>query len=237
MLITDKSVYKKVNQMLKINEMIFENNPGLVIGVIAAKGIDNNGNVNPRTAEVTARIRERYTIENLGNEPKINSWREAYKKFGAKPKEHRSSVENLYRLVLNGRELREINKLVDIYNYISLKYMLPVGGEDLDKVKGEIELTYVADNEKPILLLGDSEPKTPKKGEIIYKDDNGAICRRFNWREAERTKLTEGTKNCVLVIEGLPPANKSDVELALNEMAELIKENCGGTCELKMFYK
>lgn len=218
--------------MIKVNKELFANNPGLVLGVLKFQDINNHGIVNLDFGSITDTIRKKYTsIENIQNEPKLNSWRNAYIKFGAKPKEHRSSVENLYRLIIGGRVLRSINKLVDIYNYISLKYMVPVGGEDLDNVKGEIELTYANENETPILLLGDNEPKQPKKGEVIYKDENGAICRRFNWREAERTKLTEETKNCVLVVEGLPPVNKSEVELALNEMAELIKEKCGGSYE------
>jgi DNA/RNA-binding domain of Phe-tRNA-synthetase-like protein len=217
--------------MIKVNQKIWDNHIGLKIGVLVVKNCNNtrvSQEIMNLIKEYQEIIKGNYASETLSQEPKINAWRKAYFSFGAKPKEHKSSVENLYKMVLNRVELRHINKIVDIYNYISLKYMLPVGGEDLDKIKGEIELTYVGEREKPILLLGDKEPKTPKPGEVIYKDEEGAICRRFNWREADRTKLTEETKNVVLVVECLPPADESELNAALIEIKELSKKYCGG---------
>lgn len=155
-------------------------------------------------------------------------WRKAYSAFGAKPKEHKSSVENLYRLVLRGVNLRHINNIVDIYNFISLKHMLPVGGEDIDKIKGKVVLTFAGPDEAPVLLLGDKEPRPPHNGEVIYKDDVSAICRRWNWREAERTKLTEETKNCILVIEGFNNVGDIEVENATMELKALVQKFCGG---------
>ena len=63
---------------------------------------------------------------------------------------------------------------------------------------------------------------------LIYKDNNGAICRRWNWKEADRTKLTEQTKNCILVIEALPPVDEQELKQATDELASLVKKYCGG---------
>ncbi len=131
-------------------------------------------------------------------------------------------------MVLQGVQLRHISKLVDIYNFISLKHMLPAGGEDLDKAKGDILLTFAGANEAPVLLLGEKEPRPPHEGEVIYMDGISTICRRWNWREADRTKLTEETKNCILVIEGLPPITKEEIENATRELSELVQKFCGG---------
>ena len=174
------------------------------------------------------RIREERSLDTLSAHKSIALWRAAYVSFGAKAKEHRSSVENLYRLALEGKELRHVNTLVDIYNFISLKYMLPVGGEDLDKIKGDISLTFAGANEPAVLRLGDKEPRATHEGEVIYKDDEGAICRRWNWKECERTKLTEQTTNAVFVIEAIALIAKEEVKLALDELAELVKKYCGG---------
>ncbi len=214
-----------------IDQKIFEKFPGLNIGIIIARGVDNTGieeEIQNRLREEEKRIRENYDIETLSQNPKIDVWRKAYSVFGAKPKDHRSSIENLYRLVLEGISLRRINNLVDIYNLISLKYMLPVGGEDLDMIRGDVALTFAGPNEAPVLLLGDKDSRPPHDGEVIYKDDVSAICRRWNWREADRTKLTEETKNCVLVIEGLPPVTKEDIESATQGLKEIVQEFCGG---------
>ena len=216
----------------KIDSKIFDAFPGLGIGVIIAKGVNNSGiddGVQAMLSEQVKRIRTAHNLEALPQEPKIDTWRKAYTKFGGKPKENRSSVENLHRLILRGTDLRHINKLVDAYNLISLKHMVPVGGEDIDKMQGDIILTFAGQNEVPVLLLGDKEPRPPHAGEVIYKDGVSTICRRWNWREADRTKLTEGTKNCILVIEGLPPVTKNEIETATSELSDLIKKSCGGT--------
>lgn len=215
----------------KIDGKVFEKFNGLNIGVVIARGIDNTNSCEEIATEIRnheKEIREKYNIETLSQTPKIDVWRKAYSAFGAKPKENKSSVENLYRMVLQGKTLRHINNLVDIYNFISLKHTLPAGGEDIDKMEGDIFLTFAGKNEPPLLLLGDPDPRPPHEGEVIYKDDISAICRRWNWREADRTKLTVGTKNCILVVEGLPPVAKGEIENATKELNGLVQKHCGG---------
>lgn len=215
----------------KIDIQIFEKFPGLNVGVLFCKNINNEGvseEVIKLIREREGKIKSQLNPETLSQNPKINVWREAYRAFGAKPKKYKSSVESLYRRTLKGEELRHINKIVDIYNYISLKHMLPAGGEDLDRVQGDIHLTIAEKNEPSVLLLGDIEARPPHEDEIIYKDEISAICRIFNWREADRTKFTEETKNAVLVIEGLPPIIKEDVERILEETRQLVERFCGG---------
>lgn len=108
----------------KIDHKIFEKFPSLTIGVVICKNLDNSGKqeeVQKEIREQENHIRAKYNTETLSQTPKIDVWRKTYSAFGAKPRENKSSVENLYRLVLQGVNLRHINKLVDIYNFISLK--------------------------------------------------------------------------------------------------------------------
>lgn len=215
----------------KIDNKIIEKFQDLTIGVVICKNMNNSGNEEEIQKEIRAQeknIRAKYNTKTLSQNPKIDIWRKTYSSFGAKPKENKSSVENLYRLVLQGVNLRHINKLVDIYNLISLKNMVPAGGEDTDKIQGDIILTFADPNEPAVLLLGDKEPRPPHAGEVIYKDDVSAICRRWNWREADRTKLTEETKNCILVIEGLPPVTKHEIEIVTTELKKRVQKFCGG---------
>ena len=217
---------------LEIDRRIFAKFPGLAVGGVVVKSCDNTG-VTPapvceRTAAVSGRLRASLSLEAIAEEPRLAAWRSAYAAFHGEPKKNRSSVESLCRLVLSGRELRSINKLVDIYNMISLEHLLPVGGEDLDVVSGDILLTFAGAAEPAVLLLGDKEPHAPHAGEVIYKDTVSAICRRWNWREADRTKLTEKTANCILVLEGLPPVEKAALAAAAKELAEYVQQYCGG---------
>jgi len=218
---------------LKIDPKIFELYPDVLLGVAVLHNIDNKGEGEGLSQGL--REEEKQAIEKVGNvpvaeHPNIVSWREAYRKFGAKPKDYPSSIENLIRRILKGEQVRHINKLVDVYNVISLRYLVPVGGEDMDKIKGDVLLTIAGNNERAIFLLGEKEARPPYANEVIYKDDNGAICRRWNWKEADRTKLTEDTKDAVMVIEGLPPVGREQIQTALSELAELLKKYCN--CEV-----
>ena len=214
-----------------IAEEIFKKFPHLNAGVVVSKGIDNRGTNQDvldmiRVAE--GEMRAKFGAQPVSTHPKIEVWRKTYSSFGVNPKEHLSSVENLYRLVLKGVSIRHINNLVDIYNLISLKHMVPLGGEDLDKIKGDIKLTTAGPNEPSVLLLGDKEARPPHENEIIYKDDISAICRRLNWREADRTKFTEETTNAVLVAEGLAPVKSDEIQKIVNELVGYVNNFCGG---------
>jgi DNA/RNA-binding domain of Phe-tRNA-synthetase-like protein len=217
--------------LLTITAAIFEKFPETRLGVVVAKGINNRG----QHAEVLEllRLEQNAIPERIGStpvmeHPHIAPWREAYRAFGAKPKDHPSSVENLLRRVLKGNTISHINTVVDIYNAISLRHLVPVGGEDLDTLQGDILLTTATDHETPVTLLGEKEARPPYPGEVIYKDDLGAICRRWNWKEADRSKLTESTKNLFFVIETLPPISQETLEGATRELATLVNTYCGG---------
>ena len=216
---------------LIISDTIFEDFPGLILGVVILHDIDNSQN----KAEITELLRQaeagltgKFGDTPVIEHPHVAIWREAYRKFGAKPKDYPSSVENLTRRVLNGTVIGHINNLVSLYNTISLRHILPVGGEDLDKIVSDVLLTRAGHDEPAILLLGEKEARAPHAGEIIYKDAAGAICRRWNWKEADRTKLTPETKNAFLVIESLPPVSRDVVEAASRDLAELVERYCGG---------
>ncbi|HTG32511.1 MAG TPA: phenylalanine--tRNA ligase beta subunit-related protein [Thermoanaerobaculia bacterium] len=210
---------------------IFERYPEVVLGVITVHGIDNSRAGDALSGPLCheeERVRAALAGTQISEHPHIAPWREAYRKFGAKPKDHPSSIENLVRRVLKGQSVPHINPLVDLYNTISLRHLVPVGGEDLDRVQGDVRLTLATDHEPPVYLLGEPEARPPKPGEVIYKDDLGTLCRRWNWKEAERTKLTAATRHAFLVIEGLPPAGRDLVAQAAEELAALIREHCGG---------
>lgn len=217
----------------QISPQIFQNYENLVIGVLIVKNIDNSGS-NPELTtllrEAEKHVREIPGIEPVNSYPKIESWREAHRKFGSSPKKAAPSVQAIVRRVVKGGELPNINKLVDLYNYISLKYVITAGGEDLDQCVGDIQLAY-ADGSEEFIELGATENNPPEQGEVVYKDDKGVICRKFNWREGDRTKLTEQTKNAVLVLEGLSPVTREKISEALQELKELVEKHCGGKAE------
>jgi len=223
-----------------VSKNILDKFPETIIGVIIVKGLNNekhNEEITKLLREVEEKTRnENANLESTSSHPNIISWRQAYKEFGADPHAYRCSSEALLKRVVKRQELWQINKLVDLYNYISLKYMTPVGGEDLDKVQGDIYLDFAKGDEQ-FIRLGGEENEPPLSGEVVYKDDVGVMCRRWNWREADRTKLSEETKNSILVIEGLSPMTLEKVEEATKELEELVKKFCGGQTAYKILHK
>lgn len=216
---------------LRIDPRIFDEFPGVRVGVLFADDVDNSGDppeLRTLLATEQRRVAESLAGINVIEHSRIAPWRDAYRRFGAKPKKYRSSIENLVRRVLKGGALPSINPLVDLYNVISLRHLVPVGGEDLDCIAGDLVLTFAGDSEPPALLLGEGQPRSPHPGEVIYKDDAGAVCRRWNWKEADRTKLTAATRRAVLVIEALPPVDEAMLDAALADLAELVEGFCGG---------
>lgn len=206
--------------------------PKAKIGIIICKDIDNSIKDEEKYKDMIS-VSEKEALKHLTNEEfssndAIKVWREAFQKF-KKKKGARSSIEALLKRINNGNHLGTINPLVDIYNSISLKYAMPCGGEDIDTFVGDIRLTKAIGNED-FVTLGTDKSEPPYEGEIVYKDDKGAICRSFNWREAVRTMLTENTRNAFLCIELVDESRQKEFENALNDLENLVKENLGGTC-------
>lgn len=208
----------------KISKVLFEQFPSLQIAVLKLKDLDNK-NSNPKIItklrKLELEIREKYNSDSLSNLPEIQTWREAYSSFGAKPKKYKSSIEALLRRVIAGEEIPNINPLVDAYNYISLKYLLPLGADDLDKITESINLTYTSGEEK-FTVIGSEETKQVNRGEVAYKmGDKTILCRRWNWREGDQTKITNESKNAIIYLESLLE-DKSVLKKAVSELQKLL---------------
>ncbi|WP_186430377.1 B3/4 domain-containing protein [Clostridium sp. BSD9I1] len=210
--------------------------PNAKIGIVTCRGIDNCIKDKDQYAEMISEA-EKEALKHLQSEEfsknaVVKVWREAFQKFKTK-KGARSSIEALLKRVHNGNHIGTINPLVDIYNSISLRYALPCGGEDIDTFAGCIRLTTAEGNEN-FVTLGTDKSEPPYEGEIIYKDNEGAICRCWNWREAVRTMLTENTTNTFLCIELIDESRVTEFENALKDLAKAVQDNLGGTSKISI---
>ncbi|GGO41099.1 phenylalanine--tRNA ligase beta subunit-related protein [Streptomyces lasiicapitis] len=156
-------------------------------------------------------------------DPHMAAWRAAYTAFGAKPSRTRNSAEALAKRALADGGLPRINTLVDVYNAISVAHLIPVGGEDLDRIKGDMRLVRAAGDEDFVTMAG-GEPvvEHPEPGEVVWRDEEGVTCRRWNWRQGPRTRLTEETTNAIFLLEGMGP--DAGLVAAGAELAELLEK-------------
>ena len=204
--------------------------------VLYAKNLENrasdaSSSALHEKAEKTARAL--FLDGKASEHPHIVAWRNAFQNFGVKPSKMLCSSEALISRVLKGNELPRINWLTDVYNAISVRYVLPIGGEDWDVAVGSQHLR-IADGSELFDTMKDGVPfnDSPQAGEVVWADDAGVTCRAWNWRQCVRTRLTKNTKNAYFVLDSLEPNSTQKLLEAASELETAIKAN-SPACELE----
>lgn len=199
---------------------IFALRPDYRVMLLAVDGIvpgpsDEASDALLRTAEAAA-------VEALGDKQPdqlshVAPWRDAYRAFGAKPQRTRNSLEALLRRAATG--LPRMNRLTDLYNAVSVLHQVPLGGEDLARYAGPPRLIRAAGDE-PFDTVADGEVviEHPEPGEVVWCDDAGVTCRRWNWRQARRTQLTDDTVTALFILDALAPMTDEDLHAATDDL-------------------
>jgi DNA/RNA-binding domain of Phe-tRNA-synthetase-like protein len=209
---------------------VFELFPGYVRGLVIAQDVKNGSSPDELVRllrEAEESVRGRLNLEKLAEDNHIQPWREAYRKFGAKPSEFRSSIEAMVRRALRNDPLPSINALVDIGNLLSLRHLLPVGSHAVDVLDEDMDLR-LATGEEDFVAFGSDQHENPLKGEVIFAEGNTVLTRRWTWRQANRTLTLPETRAVEFNVDGMPPAKVADVEKVCQETIELVERFCGG---------
>jgi DNA/RNA-binding domain of Phe-tRNA-synthetase-like protein len=152
--------------------------------------------------------------------PHVAAWREAYRAFGAKPKRTRNSLEALLRRAPSG--LPRVNRLTDIYNAFSVLHQIPLGGEDLTRYAGSPRLIRATGDESFDTVADGvavtEHPEHPEAGEVVWCDDAGVTCRRWNWRQGRRTQLREDTSTALFILDALHPVTGEELHAAADDL-------------------
>ncbi|MFG2769754.1 B3/4 domain-containing protein [Streptomyces sp. NPDC048350] len=202
--------------------------PGFTHLAIEAHGLVNGPSDEASSAlldDAARRLAERLAGGTPDKDPHIAAWRAAYAAFGAKPSRTRNSAEALARRALADGGLPRINRLVDAYNAISVAHLIPVGGEDLDRIQGAMSLVRATGDEPFVTVAGGEETvERPEPGEIVWRDEAGVTCRRWNWRQGPRTRIDDDTVNAVFLLESLTPMTRDELIAAGTELAEALEK-------------
>ena len=202
--------------------------PGFTYLTVEARGLVNGESNEDSSAlldDATRRLVARLDGRAPHEDPHVAAWRDAYTAFGAKPSRTRNSAEALARRALTDAGLPRINVLVDLYNAISVAHLIPVGGEDTDRIQGAMRLVRSTGQEPFRTVAGGEEAvEHPEPGEVVWCDDEGVTCRRWNWRQGVRTRLTEESVNALFLLEALAPMTIGELEAAGIELAESLEK-------------
>jgi DNA/RNA-binding domain of Phe-tRNA-synthetase-like protein len=213
-----------------VTREVFALFPDYIRGVVLARGIDNHGE-NERLVQLLRGAEQEATqnaaLLEIKSHPRLASWRQAYAKFGINPNKYYSSIESLCRRARRGDQLSYISTAVALFNYFSLKYIVPSGADDLAAVKGDLRLT-IAKGDELFTPFNAETVEHPIAGEVIYVDDAIVMCRCWNWRQGDQTKLNPDTRNIAINVDCLPPITGDEANNLTAELARLVKEFCGG---------
>lgn len=216
--------------IFKIDSEVSDLLPSLFVAMPVIKGFDNTkGKVEAlallRQAEIN--LRPTMTLESFLKDSRVTTYLEAFRKFGTDPEIRRPAHVALAKRTLEGNDLPDINPVVNIYNAISLKYLVPLGCENLDMVRGLYHL-YIAKGGESWIPIGSDQPKPALPGELVWGDEVDVSTRALNWRQCDRTKMTDVTTNGFFIMEGFTGVNKPVIEMAASEVISAIMKICGG---------
>ncbi len=214
-----------------IQKELFDLLPDLTIGMVVATGVDNthpHQEIETLLAQAIDDLKKTFGADKAQEHPRIKPWRAAFSKLGISGSKFPSSIESMARRILKGDLFPKINPLVDLYNSISLKYLVPMGGHDLDTLEGNIYLRF-AEGWEPFTPMGGGETVIVPKGELVYRDDREVLTRNWVWRQCEKDKTTEKTKNIFIPIDVLGEVGREPAGEIICELSELIPKYLGGT--------
>ncbi|MFJ8005406.1 B3/B4 domain-containing protein [Streptomyces fagopyri] len=202
--------------------------PGFTHVAVEAYGLVNGPSTEGTSAlldDAARRLAGRLDGRAPHEDPHMAAWRDVYTAFGSKPSRTRNSAEALARRALTDAGLPRINVLVDLYNAMSVAHLIPVGGEDIERVSGGMRLVRATGDEEFVTVTGGAETvEHPDAGEVVWRDGVGVTCRRWNWRQGPRTRLTEQSTSAIFLLEGLAPMPVAETGAAAAELAELLEK-------------
>lgn len=207
----------------RIAPEIFALRPDFMALSIVVEGASNTASTAFSRAQLTS------AAGSLGSAPwaeaHLNAWRETYRAFGAKPQRTPCSAEALRKRCERDGTVPASNAVVDLYNAVSLRFAIPVGGEDAASYVGSPQLVRATGAES-FDTMADGQPKleTVETGEVVWRDNLGATCRRWNWRQGTRTRITEASTSLWFVLERLEPMPSEALFTAGKELVEALQQ-------------
>ncbi|MBS0949014.1 B3/4 domain-containing protein [Weissella minor] len=214
---------------VQIDESFWELFPEGQVNVLVLHDINNTGLDSDKYQAILEDAEEQakqyLTADVFSENAVVQSWRESYQAF-KKKKGARASIEALLKRVSQGKGVGTINPLVDLYNSVSMRFAVPVGGEDLSAIEGDLHLG-MAQGGEAFYPLGDDQNEPALPGEIIYSDAAGAVCRCLNWRDGKRTMLTETTTDAIMFMEATNALQKENLDTAMDSLQRVIARELG----------
>lgn len=216
----------------KIEKKILDAGNGLYTGAVYAEGL-SNCNGNDQITELLRSEVERAFADLSDKSVKeckeLDIYRNALKNVGINPSKYPCSIEAILTRISKKGEFPSLSPVVDLGNYISIKYRIPVGVHDTDTLDGDLCVRFSDENDcmNEENSIGSD---TLKIGEPVYACGDSVRTRRWLWRQMPAGRVDENSKNFIFPIDGFTD-NKDVIDQAVEELSGLIKRFFGVDCE------
>ena len=211
---------------IEITSELFDKFGNISVGAIVAKTLLSDSiQENIIQSEIDAAIIKGKEVlsqhESLDSIPYIVDWRNIYKKMGCSTSKI-SSIESLYSYLSDKNSLPNILPMVNLYNSISCYYGLPMAGYDYDNISDNCVFLRPAKKKEQFKPLGLNQIEKTKNGEIVYADNEKVICRYWNNKDCDQTKLLSSTNNYLFIIDGAPSVNREVLKSAIDKLSNVL---------------
>jgi DNA/RNA-binding domain of Phe-tRNA-synthetase-like protein len=211
------NVYDEIHALnIDVNFIIFQN--------IQNKKSDESFDVFQQ--QVLSELTSTLSKEQLKNDPVLEGYRDLRTAVGLSRSKNVCSSEALLNYLLKKQTLPQINLLVNIYNMLSVKTHISIGAHNLDSIDQYMDFRLTNGNEK-FIPMGETESVEIKKGEYAYIDGSDEILCRLDYRQCNKTKITEDTQSCLFIVQGNPNTNKEEINIVTEELVKLVNQFCG----------
>ena len=215
---------------IRINKKIFEQYPTFRRGIVVARNIDNQ----EPSREIEDILNDAVSTAalqpvDLKTDPRTLTWNDAHRQFGSNPNKFLPAhCALLKRVQKPGVQLPLINKVVAIMNINSIRDVIPVGGDDVLRAAGSLELRYADGSESFTPLANPDAKEQPVPGEVIYvvSESKEVMCRRWNWRNGHKTRIAEDTQVIVMNIDGLGEDSEARSIATRERVAQMLEAYC-----------
>lgn len=215
----------------RIEKSILNAGSGVYTGVVVASGL-NNKDANPYILELLNQQIEKVDKElegkNIKELPELEEYRNSMKSFGINPSKYPCSIEAILTRIMKKHEFPSVSPVVDLGNYISIKYKLPVGVHDINTMNGDLEVRLSVDSD----CTDDNKVNGEelKSGEPVYAVNESIRTRKWLWRQMPAGRVTETSTDFIFPIDGFQN-NKATVDAACSELVELLNNIFGVEAE------
>lgn len=208
---------------------------------VAGLLVDNLNNAVPNPgveayrSHITEALKSQLSREFIKLDPVLSGFRNLHNKIGRSNRRFPAASEALVDLFVSKGIVPVINPVVDIYNLVSLETRLSLGAHDTEKIHGNITLRFTNGSER-FIPLGAAAPVQVNAGEYCYIDDSNEILCRLEHKQVEKTKITGETRSVFFIIQGNTETSRELLERSCKQLADLLKEHCGGMVQRAWIY-